>query len=230
MFAENVSTILKRVSSAAARAKRAPEDIRLIAVTKMVSTGSVKEAIDAGLRNFGESRVQEAQKKIASLASQIPGREIEWHLIGHLQKNKVKYAVSLFNLIHTVDSIGLAEEISRQAEKMGKVQGVLVQVKLSEEETKHGASEEEMMPLLARVKDLGNLRLEGLMTIPPFFEDREKARPYFRRLRELRDKAESAGFRLCELSMGMSDDFEVAIEEGATMVRIGSALFGERKA
>ncbi len=230
MFAGNVSTILKRISTAAARAQRAPEDVRLIAVTKTVGADNIKEAVDAGLRSFGESRVQEAQKKISALRSHIANRAVEWHLIGHLQKNKAKYAVGLFDLIHTVDSIGLAEELSRQAEKAGKVQRILVQVKLSGEETKHGASEEEMLSLLARVKEFGNLSPEGLMTIPPFFGEKEKARPYFRRLRELRDKAEAAGFRLRELSMGMSDDFEVAIEEGSTMVRIGSALFGERKA
>ncbi len=229
MLKENVSNILERVGRAAVRAGRSPGDIKLVAVTKTVDIDTIREAINAGLRILGENRVQEAQRKISKLKAQISNAKIEWHLIGHLQKNKAKYALQLFDLIHTVDSVSLAEELNRQAEKAGKVQRILVQVKLSEEETKHGASEEALMAILGRIRELGNLRAEGLMTIPPFFEDPEKARPYFRKLRELRDEAESAGFGLPELSMGMSGDFEAAIEEGATLVRIGAALFGERK-
>ena len=223
MLIENASAILKKMGHAAIRAGRSPDGVKLIAVTKTVGIEKIKEALDIGLRVFGENRVQEAQKKIPGL-----GLGIEWHLIGHLQKNKAKYAVRLFDLIHTISSVELAEEINGQAEKIDKIQKVLVQVKLSGEETKHGVSEEDLVPLLKRVKGMDNIQLKGLMTIPPFFEDPEKTRPYFRRLRELRDKAEKAGCDLTELSMGMSDDFEVAIEEGATMVRIGTALFGER--
>src|SRR5208283_2331993 len=168
------------------------------------------------------------QKKITGLKSAVSDTGIEWHLIGPLQKNKAKYAVRLFDLIHTINSVELAEEINRQAEKIDKIEKVLVQVKLSGEETKHGVPEEELVPLLKTVKGMDNLRLKGLMAIPPFFENPEMTRPYFRRLRELSDMAEKAGFELTELSMGMSNDFEVAIEEGATMVRIGTALFGER--
>lgn len=211
------------------RAGRSPDAVKLVAVTKTVDIRAVEEAINVGMRIFGENRVQEAQKKISNLKFEISNAKIEWHMIGHLQKNKAKYAVRLFDLIHTVDSIDLAEELSKCAEKAGKVQRVLVQVKLSEEETKHGAQENALMGILEKIKELGNLHPEGLMTMPPFFDDPENARPYFRRLRELRDEAERAGYRLPELSMGMSGDFETAIEEGATMVRIGSAIFGERK-
>ncbi|HCZ11968.1 MAG TPA: YggS family pyridoxal phosphate-dependent enzyme [Nitrospiraceae bacterium] len=229
MMIESASIILKKMSHAAMRAGRCPSEIKLIAVTKTVSTEAVKEAVNAGLRIFGENRVQEAQKKISDLRFEISNSRIEWHLIGHLQKNKAKYAVQLFDLIHTVDSIDLAEELNRQAGKAGKIQRILIQVKLSEEETKHGVPEKDLMPLLEKIKGLRNLKLEGLMTMPPYFEDAEKARPYFKRLREIRDEADKKGYRLPELSMGMSGDFEVAIEEGATMVRIGTAIFGERK-
>ena len=229
MMIESASIILKKMSHAAMRAGRCPSEIKLIAVTKTVSTEAVKEAVNAGLRIFGENRVQEAQKKISDLRFEISNSRIEWHLIGHLQKNKAKYAVQLFDLIHTVDSIDLAEELNRQAGKAGKIQRILIQVKLSEEETKHGVPEKDLMPLLEKIKGLRNLKLEGLMTVPPYFEDAEKARPYFKRLREIRDEADKKGYRLPELSMGMSGDFEVAVEEGATMVRIGTAIFGERK-
>ncbi len=210
------------------RAGRSPDGVKLIAVTKTVEIEKIKEAVDIGLRVFGENRVQEAEKKIPRLKSGVSDSGIEWHLIGHLQKNKAKYAVRLFDFIHTIDCVEIAEEINRQAEKIDKIQKVLVQVKLSAEETKHGVSEEDLVPLLKTAKGMNNLQLKGLMVIPPFFEDAEKTRPYFRRLRELSDKAENAGCDLTELSMGMSNDFEVAIEEGATMVRIGTALFGER--
>ncbi len=240
MLIENASTIFKKMSHAAMRAGRSPESVKLIAVTKTVGIETIKEAIDAGVRIFGENRVQEARGKAESLKLKVippapPLNKggtiggVEWHLIGHLQKNKAKYAVQLFDLIHTVDSIELAEELSRQAEKTRKIQRILVQVKLSEEETKHGVSEMDLLPLLKKIESLVNLKLEGLMTIPPYFEDAEEVRPYFKKLRELRDKAEKEGFKLPELSMGMSNDFEAAIEEGATMVRIGTAIFGERK-
>lgn len=213
------------------RAGRSPEEVKLVAVTKTVEIERIIEAIDAGLRVFGENRVQEAQKKIQDLRFKIQNK-LQWHLIGHLQRNKAKYAVQLFDLIHSVDSIGLAEELNRQAEKIGKIQSILVQVKLSEEDTKHGIEEEDLVSLIERIRDLKNLRLEGLMTMPPYFEDIEMVRPYFRRLRELRDTINSSHITnnaLRELSMGMSHDFEVAIEEGATLVRIGTAIFGERR-
>jgi hypothetical protein len=225
-----IGAVKRRISDAAIRAGRRPEEVRLVAVTKTVEATRVREAIEAGIMTFGENRVQEAQRKISSLGSQIPD-QVEWHLIGHLQRNKARYAVRLFELIHTIDSIRLAEEVNRQAKRMGKIQRVLVQVKLSEEETKHGVSESGLSALIERIEGLDNLRLEGLMTMPPFFEDPEMTRPYFRRLRELRDEINASRIThhpLSELSMGMSHDFEVAIEEGATMVRIGTAIFGER--
>lgn len=213
------------------RAGRDPEEVKLVAVTKTIDIDRIIEAINAGLRVFGENRVQEAQKKISDLKSQIPDSRIEWHLIGHLQKNKTKYAVQLFDLIHSVDSIGLADELDRQAKRLDKVQRILIQVKLSEEERKHGIPEEGLVSLIEKIKDLNNLRLEGLMTMPPYLDDPEMVRPYFSRLREIKDRINSLQILphpLKELSMGMSHDFEVAIEEGATMVRIGTAIFGER--
>jgi pyridoxal phosphate enzyme (YggS family) len=226
---ENISAVYKRISHAAMRAGRSPEEVRLIAVTKTVEAERIREAIDAGLRIFGENRVQEAQKKISDLEFRISNLNIEWHLIGHLQRNKAKYAVRLFDLIHSVDSPGLAGELNKHAEKIGKVQDVLVEVKLSHEKEKHGALREELPGLLDAVGDLKNLKVRGLMTIPPLFEDPEDARPFFRELRELRDRFAQKGADLPELSMGMSDDFEVAIEEGATMVRVGTAIFGARR-
>jgi len=158
----------------------------------------------------------------------MPDYAVEWHLIGHLQKNKAKAAVQFFDLIHSVDSEGLAGEINRHAEKLGKIQKILIQVKLSEEESKYGVPEEGFMKLLHEVSGMKHLKIEGLMTMPPFFDNAEMARPIFRKLRELRDNAEGDGFNLPELSMGMTHDFEAAILEGATMVRIGTGIFGER--
>lgn len=225
---ENISAVYKRISHAAMRAGRNPGEVKLIAVTKTVSVERIVEAVDAGLRIFGENRVQEAQKKVNSEELRVKGEEIRWHLIGHLQKNKAKHAVKLFDLIHSVDSIDLAKELNEQATKVGKIQNVLVEVKLSPEATKHGVSKTGLRTLLKALVDMKNLNLRGLMTIPPFFENPVEARPYFKELRKLRDEASAAGFDLPELSMGMSDDFEIAIEEGATMVRVGTAIFGKR--
>jgi len=225
---ENLAAVRERIRSSAVRAGRDPREIKLVAVTKTVGLPDIVEVINKGATILGESRVQEAQKKVESYELRVMSKKIEWHLIGYLQKNKAKYAVRLFDLIHTIDSVSLAEEIARQAAKAGKVQRVLVQVKLSGEEAKHGAAERDLMETLGKISAMKGLKLEGLMTMPPYFEDAGKARPYFRRLRELRDEGTRKGFDLPELSMGMSHDFEVAIEEGATMVRIGSAIFGER--
>jgi len=225
----SISSIYKRISHAAMRAGRNPEEVKLIAVTKTVTVQQIKEAIDAGLRTLGENRIQEAKAKIEELSADSTMPSVSWHLIGHLQKNKAKYAVRLFDLIHSLDSAELAEELNSQAEKIGKVQEVLMEVKLSPEETKHGVAKTDLPEFLKMVQTLKHLRLRGLMTVPPFFEHPEEVRPYFRELRALRDEAEAAGYHLPELSMGMSNDFEVAIEEGATMVRIGTAIFGERK-
>ncbi len=209
-------------------AGRRTGEVRLVAVTKTVPADVVKSAIECGLSEFGENRVQEAQRKENSEELRVRREGVLWHLIGHLQKNKAKAAVDLFDVIQSVDSIELAETLDHYAGKAGKLQRILLQVKLSDEESKHGITKENIMGLFEAVGHMKNLNLEGLMTIPPFFEDPEKARPYFRKLREIRDGI-AAGVSLPELSMGMSNDFEVAIEEGATMVRIGTALFGGRK-
>jgi pyridoxal phosphate enzyme (YggS family) len=227
---ENIKHIYRRISHAAMRVERNPEDVKLVAVTKNVGVEKIKEAIDWGLRIFGESRIQEAKEKIENLFRLTPDAlrftPISWHLIGHLQKNKAKVAVQLFDIIHSLDSVGLAKELNKYAEKAGKIQRVFIQVKLSEEETKHGISKEGLMDLIKVVSNMKKLRLEGLMGMPPFFDDPEMARPYFRKLRELRDNSLKSGYKLPELSMGMTNDFEVAVEEGATMVRIGTGIFG----
>jgi pyridoxal phosphate enzyme (YggS family) len=226
---ENIKNIYRKISSAAIRSGRSPFDVQLVTVTKTVSLEKIQEAVDLGLRLFGENRVQEAQKKIEFCNAQCKDSTIEWHLIGHLQKNKAKTAVHLFDVIQTVDSIELAELINRYAEKNGKTQRILIQVKLSDEESKHGISKKYLGNLIKAITTFKNLRLEGLMTMPPFFDEPERARPYFQELRALRDKEEESGIKLPELSMGMTNDFEVAILEGATMVRIGTAIFGERR-
>lgn len=227
----NLKTVNEKISRSVVTAGRNPQDIKLVAVTKTIDLPEIIEAVKAGVFILGENRVQEAQKKsleFVEFGVRSSGYKVEWHLIGHLQKNKAKQAVQLFELIHTIDSVELADEVSKQAKKMNKTQRVLVQIKLSDEATKHGISEKDMPELIKQVSKMQNLKLEGLMTIPPYFDDPEKARPYFKRLRKLRDEAGKKGFNLPELSMGMSNDFEVAIEEGATMVRIGTAIFGER--
>jgi len=226
---ENIKNIYRKISSAAIRSGRNPFDVKLIAVTKTVDIEMIKEAVSFGLRALGESRVQEAQKKIADCRAQCADCDIEWHMIGHLQKNKAKVAVELFELIQSLDSIELAKELNKHSEKAGKIQRVLIEVKLSEEESKYGVAKETLMDLIKVISEMKSLKLEGLMTIPPFSDNPEMARPYFKKLRELRDQAESKGYRLPELSMGMTNDYETAILEGATMVRIGTGIFGERR-
>jgi len=226
---ENIKQVCRIICRGAMKADRSPDEVRLIVVTKTVDVKAIREAVDSGMRLFGENRVQEAKKKILSNEIKAIPEKLEWHLIGHLQKNKARDAVQLFEVIHTVDSGELAEELDRQAEKINKIQRILVQVKLSDEETKSGLPEKGLPELLKRIAQLKHLQLEGLMTIPPYRENANDVVPYFRRLRELRDEAQKAGFRLPELSMGMSHDYEAAIEEGATMVRIGTAIFGERQ-
>jgi pyridoxal phosphate enzyme (YggS family) len=211
------------------RAGRRPDAVHLVAVTKTVDIDMIQRAVEIGLREFGESRVQEARDKILGLKSLFPDSRITWHLIGPLQKNKAKMAVELFDLIHSVDSVGLAEALNERARQVDKIQRILVQVKLAEEETKHGMAKNKVLECLESIEEMKNLKTEGLMTIPPFFDDPGMSRPYFRELREIRDEAKEEGFALKELSMGMTNDFEVAIEEGATIVRIGTAIFGERQ-
>jgi PLP dependent protein len=229
LLLERIKNIYRKISSAAIRSGRDPFDVRLVAVTKTVPVGRIKAAVDLGLRVLGENRVQEAQEKISDSTLQGTDYNIEWHMIGHLQKNKARAAVELFELIHSLDSVDLAKSLQQHAEKAGKIQRVLIEVKLSGEESKHGVARENLMDLIAAVSGMKNLKLEGMMTIPPFFDNPEMARPFFRELRKLRDKAEKDGYKLSELSMGMTNDYEVAILEGATLVRIGTGIFGERR-
>ncbi|GBE03235.1 hypothetical protein BMS3Abin09_00147 [bacterium BMS3Abin09] len=223
-IAEALKNILENIKCSAVKADRDLDKIKLITVSKTIELQRVIEAVNAGATILGESRVQEARSKIEGFNG-----EVEWHLIGNLQKNKARTAVELFDLIHSVDSAELAAELNKHAKNAGIVQDILVQVKLSEEYTKHGADEKDLMVLLNAVAGMENLRLQGLMTIPPFFDDPEEARPYFRKLRKIAERASAQGFTMNELSMGMSNDYEVAIEEGATMVRVGTAIFGARK-
>ena len=220
--------IHERISRSARLVGRPPEEITLIAVTKTHPAEVLRQAIEAGARDLGENRLQEAEGKINEV-----GRErARWHLIGHLQSNKARRAVKLFDVIHSLDSVALAERLERMCAEEGRAQlDVLAQVDLAGEATKSGVSENELRELAERVAACEHLRLRGLMTLPPFFEDAERVRPFFRRLRELRDElrgGEAFGDEAGELSMGMSHDYEVAIEEGATMVRIGTAIFGAR--
>jgi hypothetical protein len=228
--AESIRTRLERVrrriAEAAARASRRPEEVQVVAVTKSVPVPRIREALEAGLAVFGESRVQEARAKVSLLGS----TGIEWHLVGHLQTNKSRPAAELFDLIHSVDSIRLARALERHGSELNRRIRVLVQVNLGEEASKAGVSEDDVLPFLQACRDLPHIAVEGLMVIPPFFPDPQEARPFFRRLRELRDRAGSVcpELPLRHLSMGMSHDFEVAVEEGATLVRIGTAIFGPR--
>ena len=222
---DRLERVRARMAAAALRSGRPADAVRLVAVSKTMPAEAVREAVAAGVRILGENRVQEAREKIAA----CPGLAA-WHLIGHLQSNKAKLAVGLFDLIQSLDSLHLAEELDRQGRALGKRVRCLVQVNVGEEAQKSGADEAEMRPLLTRAASLPHLAVEGLMAIPPFLSDPEAVRPFFRRLRLLRDRLTTEGFPLAELSMGMTHDFEVAIEEGATMVRVGTAIFGTREA
>ncbi len=216
--------VRERIASACFRAGRAPGEVRVVAVTKTVPAERVRALYACGHDLFGENRVQEAAAKIPEVG---PGAR--WHLVGHLQRNKARHAVRLFELIHSLDAVGLAQELARRAAALGKRQRVLVQVNVAREATKQGVSEEALPELVEAILGLEALELRGLMTIPPPPEIAEDSRRWFARLRELRDRtAERFGVALPELSMGMSDDLEVAVEEGATLVRLGRALFGER--
>lgn len=224
----NLKDVYRKIAHAAMRAGRCPSEVKLIAVSKGVDAEAIKNAVENGIREFGENRIQEAQDKIAFIKACLPKSRVKWHLIGHLQKNKAKIAVKLFDMIHSVDSLDLAVLLNRYAEETDKKQRILIQVKLSDEDNKHGIKKENLIDTLGGIRHLCNLQVEGLMTIPPYFDDPERVRPFFKELRELKDKAVQAGFGLTQLSMGMSNDFEIAIDEGATMVRVGTAIFGER--
>jgi pyridoxal phosphate enzyme (YggS family) len=223
--AQNLEEVRGAIADAARRAGRDPSAVRLVAVSKTVDLDRIRAAMDAGQDLFGENYLQEARDKIAAL-----GRRVGWHLVGHLQSNKAKGAVELFDLIHAVDRLKLAEALDAAAARLGKVQDVLIQVNQGGEATKSGVAPEAAPALLQEVARLPHLRVLGLMTMPPWLPDPEAVRPYFRDLRELRDHLRGlTGLPLTELSMGMSGDFAVAVEEGATLVRVGTAIFGERR-
>ncbi len=224
---DRIARIQDRIAKAAKSCGRSPDEVKLVAVSKTKPVERIQLALEAGQDLFGENYIQEAREKVNALAA-TPAR---WHFIGHLQSNKAKYAVRLFDLIHSVDSEKLARELNKQAAKIGKVQPVLVQVNISRESSKSGTSRKEAVDLATRISMLESLSLIGLMTMPPFFDNPEKARPYFQELRELRDHIRSLaipGITMDELSMGMTGDFEAAVEEGATLVRVGTAIFGGR--
>ena len=224
---DRLSLIRGRIETAAADSGRRPEDVQLVAVSKTVPSERLLTAIDLGVTVFGENYVQEARDKFNALYS----HPLSWHFIGHLQSNKAKYVVKIFDLIHSVDSLKLAREIDKQAGKISKVQRVLVQVNIAEETSKSGVLIEDTTQLVTEMSQLPHLEVKGLMTMPPYFNAPEKVRPYFKALRQLRDQLramEISGVVMDELSMGMTGDFEAAIQEGATLVRIGTAIFGER--
>ena len=215
----NIREVQRRIARACERSHRSPGEITLVAITKGVEVPAIRTAFNLGIRDFGENRVQEAEAKIVQLADLKPN--VTWHMVGHLQSNKAKSAVELFDIIHSVDSLKLAEILNRRVEKPLPV---LLEVNVSGEATKGGFSVGETEAAVKAIKQLPNLKVLGLMTVAPFVADPEEVRPVFRKLRELRD---SLGLE--HLSMGMTDDFEVAVEEGATMLRIGRAIFGERR-
>ena len=223
-LADNLGSIRQRITAACVRAGRDPASVTVLAASKGMPPEVVREALEAGVTLFGENKVQEARAKIPG----CPGR-LHWHLIGHLQSNKCRDAVALFEMIQSVDSLALAVEIQKWAEKQAKPMPVLLEANLAGEGSKFGLRPEELLAVVARVNALTRLEIHGLMTLAPWTSDAEKARPVFRRLRELKERAEEIlGAPLPHLSMGMSGDFEVAIEEGSTLVRIGASLFGPR--
>jgi pyridoxal phosphate enzyme (YggS family) len=225
-IARNIQEVRQRITGAALRTGRDPGEVRLVAVSKTVEVDRIRQAIRAGIAILGENYVQEAKKKIEQM-----GMEAQWHMVGHLQSNKARQAVQLFDMIHSLDSLPLARELDRRAEAAGRTINSLVQVNLSGEQTKSGVSPESVEKLLKNLIPLKHLRVCGLMCMPPFFHEPERARPLFKALRELRDRLRERGLPgigLEELSMGMSGDYEVAVEEGATLVRVGTAIFGSR--
>jgi pyridoxal phosphate enzyme (YggS family) len=227
MLKERYRSVRERIRRAALGCGRPVDSVRLVAVSKTVPAERVAAAIEAGIDVFGENYIQEARAKIEALAD----RSVTWHFIGHLQSNKAKYAVRLFDLIHSVDSLKLAAELDKEAAKRGRMLKILIQVNVSGEASKSGVAPQDTLPLIREVSALRHVQTRGLMTMPPFFDDPEGARPYFRELRLLAEKIRPQappGVEMAELSMGMTGDFEAAIEEGATLVRIGTAIFGER--
>lgn len=223
----NIENINHRINEAAERAGRDPDEIKLVAVSKRVEAERVKQALDLGINTFGENYAQEFRDKSKLLSEQLDNK-ISWHFIGQLQKNKVKYIVGKVELVHSLDSLSVAKEINKRAESLEINVAVLIEVDTSGEESKGGVSPVNLPHFLTELDKFSSIKVCGLMTMPPYFNNVEMARPYFVKLRELRDEFAHSFPNLKELSMGMSGDFEVAIEEGATIVRVGSAIFGER--
>ena len=225
---DRFADVHERIASAARAVGRLPEDITLVAITKTHPVETLQAAIDLGAKDLGENRVQEAEDKIIELGRDV----VRWHLVGHLQTNKARRAVQLFDVIHSLDSTALAERLDRLCTEEGKQSlDVLVQLDLAGEKTKSGIPATELPRLLSALQRCPRLHLSGLMTLPPYFEDPDCSRPFFKTLRDLRDELQADGHfgaATGELSMGMSHDFQVAIEEGATMIRVGTSLFGER--
>jgi pyridoxal phosphate enzyme (YggS family) len=224
---ERLARVRQQIARAAERAGRNPEEITLIAVSKTFDAATVQQAVDAGARDLGENRVQEALDKV----DKVKADGLRWHLIGHLQSNKARAAVRAFDMIHSVDSAELVRRLDRIAGEEARRVSVLIQVDLAGEATKSGADERSLPEIVEALDAAAHLEFRGLMTLPPFFESPEETRPFFRRLRELLEglnEGRPLGRRAAELSMGMSHDFEVAIDEGATMVRVGTAIFGAR--
>jgi pyridoxal phosphate enzyme (YggS family) len=225
-IADNLARVKERMAEAAIRSGRTSGSVKLVGVTKTVDLDRIKEAVSAGLQILGENYVQEARDKIRELKDRV-----SWHFVGRLQTNKAKYAVKLFDMIQTVDTFRLAQELNRRAQPLGRTVPILIQVNLASEVSKGGVEPSECLSLIRQVSVLENLQIRGLMTMPPFFDQPERARPYFAQLREMSQEiaeAQVAGVEMNELSMGMSGDFEAAIKEGATLIRVGTAIFGER--
>ena len=223
----NIQTLRERIAAAARRVGRPADSVKLLAVTKTVLPAAIRTAMEAGVTDFGENYVQEAREKIPVL-----GNNARWHMIGHLQTNKAKYAVQLFDWIHSVDRLELAVELNRMLEKTGRAMNILIEVNVSGEETKNGVPADRALDLIKSIAPLKHLCVKGLMTMAPYSDNPENARPCFAALRKLQQdilREDIDGVEMTELSMGMTDDFEVAIEEGATIVRIGRAIFGERR-
>jgi pyridoxal phosphate enzyme (YggS family) len=227
-IALNIQSLRERISNAAAASRRSPGEIVLLAISKTFPKESICQAVDAGIRQFGENRVQEAEAKIPEFSKSL---NLEWHLVGHLQSNKARRASELFDMIHSVDSVKLAAKLNQACLEIGRTLPVLLQVDIGKEESKFGADPRELRELVEAVSGFKGIRVDGLMTIPPFFEDTDLVRPYFAKLREWKERLESEQpgcLGRQHLSMGMTHDFEVAIEEGATIVRVGTAIFGPR--
>lgn len=226
-IADNIAQVRRRLAEACARSGRDPAGVRLVAVSKTVEPGRIRQAIAGGITVLGENYIQEAREKIPLLDNPA----VSWHYIGHLQSNKAKYAAALFDMVHSLDSADLARALDRAAARLGRRLSVLVQVNVSGEASKSGCAPRQAAAVIAAAAGLGHLSVQGLMTMPPPADDPERTRPFFRALRLLRDELEG-GFggpgSLPELSMGMSADFEIAVEEGATLVRVGTLLFGRR--